>query len=98
MLTMLNFGKLFIPEQKPVTVKAIPGIKVKTHVGPPYPDIGILTEDELSKHETKVNLLKSEWKPNAYSQFPFPSEQKSVIVKAISGIKVNIIFLQKNTL
>jgi hypothetical protein len=59
-----------------------------THVGPPYPDIGILTEDELSKHETKVNLLKSEWIP----------EQKSVIVKAISGIKVNIIFLQKNTL
>jgi hypothetical protein len=26
--TMLNFGKLFIPEQKPVTVKAISGIKV----------------------------------------------------------------------
>ena len=44
-----------------------------THVGPPYPDIGILTEDELSKHETKVNLLKSEWEPNAYSQFIFPS-------------------------
>jgi hypothetical protein len=33
--------------------------KASTHVGPPYPDIGILTEDELSKHETKVNLLKS---------------------------------------
>jgi hypothetical protein len=48
--------------------------KVSTHVGPPYPDIGrILTEDELSKHETKVNLLKSEWEPNAYSQFTFSS-------------------------
>jgi hypothetical protein len=33
---------------------------------PPYPDIGILTDDELSKHETKVNLLKSAWEPNAY--------------------------------
>ena len=47
--------------------------KASTHIGPPYPDIGILTEDELSKHETKVNLLKSEWEPNAYSQFTFPS-------------------------
>ena len=47
--------------------------KASTHVGPPYPDIGILTEDELSKHETKVNLLKSEWEPNSYSQFTFPS-------------------------
>jgi hypothetical protein len=33
------------------------------------PDIGrILTEDELSKHETKVNLLKSEWEHS----LPFP--------------------------
>ena len=47
--------------------------KASTHIGPPYPDIGILTEDELSKHETKVNLLKSAWEPNAYSQFTFPS-------------------------
>jgi hypothetical protein len=47
--------------------------KASTHVGPPYPDIRILTEDELSKHETKVNLLKSEWEPNVYSQFTFPS-------------------------
>ena len=48
--------------------------KASAHVaGPPYPDIGTLTEDELSKHETKVNLLKSEWEPNAYSQFTFPS-------------------------
>ena len=42
--------------------------KASTHVGPPYPDIGILTEDELSKHETKVNLLKSEWEHS----LPFP--------------------------
>ena len=47
--------------------------KALTHVGPLYPDIGSFTEDELSKHETKVNLLKSEWEPNAYSQFTFPS-------------------------
>jgi hypothetical protein len=47
--------------------------KASTHVGTPYPDIGILTDDQLSKHETKVNLLKSAWEPNAYSQFTFPS-------------------------
>jgi hypothetical protein len=35
--------------------------------------LGHYTEDELSKHETKINLLKSEWEPNAYSQFTFPS-------------------------
>ena len=35
--------------------------------------LGHYTEDELSKHETTVNLLKSEWEPNAYSQFTFPS-------------------------
>jgi hypothetical protein len=29
-----------------------------THVGPLYPDIGTLTEDELSKHETKLNYIK----------------------------------------
>jgi hypothetical protein len=35
--------------------------------------LGHYTEDELSKHETKVILLKSQWEPNAYSQFTFPS-------------------------
>ncbi|VDI17927.1 Hypothetical predicted protein [Mytilus galloprovincialis] len=40
---------------------------------PPYPDISSLTNDELSKHETKVNLLQQKWEPNSYGNYSFPS-------------------------
>ena len=40
---------------------------------PPYPDMSSLTNDELSKHETKVNLLQQKWEPNSYGNYSFPS-------------------------
>ncbi|CAC5385815.1 unnamed protein product [Mytilus coruscus] len=44
---------------------------------PPYPDMSNLTNDELSKHETKVNLLQHEWEPNSYGNYAFPSRSDS---------------------
>ncbi|CAG2225886.1 unnamed protein product [Mytilus edulis] len=42
---------------------------------PPYPDMSSLTNDELSKHETKVNLLQQKWEPNSYGNYSFPSSE-----------------------
>ena len=40
---------------------------------PPYPDMALLKEDDLSKHKIKVDLLNNEWEPNSYANYAFPS-------------------------